>query len=78
MRDRMAAAKPRVTSVNWVLDLRCMAPAATGPWNSRARSLGAAMSYSRLFALALLVAVSVGRLIFGRDAAEGAVMNDFS
>ncbi|WP_218014227.1 YihY/virulence factor BrkB family protein [Rubellimicrobium roseum] len=67
--------------MNLIFDLpRLVRTAAIGWWNDRATSLGAAISYFTLFSLApmLLVAVSVAGLVFGRDAAQGAVVGELS
>lgn len=67
--------------MHMILDLpRLLRTAALGWWNDRAMSLGAAISYFTLFSLApmLLVAVSVAGLVFGRDAAQGAVVGELS
>ena len=50
--------------------------AAAGWWNDRAMSLGASISFFTAFSLApmLLVAISVAGLLFGRQAAQGAVV----
>ncbi len=47
-----------------------------GWWNDRALSLGAAISFYTIFSLApvLLIVVSVAGLIFGREAAQGAIV----
>ncbi len=44
--------------------------------NDHAQSMGAALSYYTIFSLApmLLIAISVAGLVFGRDAAQGAVV----
>ena len=50
--------------------------AAAGWWNDRAMSLGASISFFTVFSLApmLLAAISVAGLLFGRQAAQGAVV----
>ena len=50
--------------------------AAAGWWNDRAMSLGASISFFTFFSLApmLLAAISVAGLLFGRQAAQGAVV----
>lgn len=55
-----------------------MRTAATGWWNDRAMSMGAAFSFFTVFSLApmLLAAISVAGLAFGRDAARGAVVGE--
>lgn len=52
--------------------------AAEGWLNNRALSLGAAIAFYTLFALApmLLTAVAVAGLVFGRDAAQGALVGE--
>tara|TARA_R100000365_G_C2741484_1_gene70166 strand:- start:642 stop:1493 length:852 start_codon:yes stop_codon:yes gene_type:complete len=52
--------------------------ALAGWWNDRALSLGAAISFYTLFSMApaLLIVVSVAGLIYGRDAAQGAIVNE--
>ncbi len=50
---------------------------ATNAWiDDHAQSMGAALSYYTVFSLAplLLIAISVAGLVFGRDAAQGAVV----
>ena len=50
--------------------------ALAGWWNDRALSLGAAISFYTLFSMApvLLIVVSVAGLIYGREAAQGAIV----
>ena len=51
---------------------------ATDAWiDDHAQSMGAALSYYTVFSLAplLLIAISVAGLVFGRDAAQGAVVD---
>ena len=50
--------------------------AAAGWWNDRCLSLGAAIAFYTVFSLApmLLAAIAVAGLIFGRDAAQGAIV----
>ena len=51
---------------------------ATNAWiDDHAQSMGAALSYYTVFSLAplLLIAISVAGLVFGRDAAQGAVVD---
>ena len=51
---------------------------ATNAWiDDHAQSMGAALSYYTIFSLAplLLIAISVAGLVFGRDAAQGAVVD---
>ena len=45
-------------------------------WNDRAMSMGAAISFYTVFSLApmLLLVISVAGLVFGREASEGAVI----
>ena len=59
---------------------RLLRTAALGWWNDRAMSLGAAISYFTLFSMApmLLVAISVAGLVFGREAAQGALVGELS
>ncbi|MBV8616993.1 MAG: YihY/virulence factor BrkB family protein [Acetobacteraceae bacterium] len=49
-------------------------------YNDNALSRGAALAYYTAFALApvLLIAIAVAGLVFGRDAAQGAVVNELS
>jgi membrane protein len=56
--------------------LQLVKMAAVGWWNDRAMSLGASISFFTVFSLApmLLAAVSVAGLLFGRQAAQGAVV----
>lgn len=53
--------------------------AAVGWWNDRAMSLGASIAFFTLFSLApmLLAAIHVAGLVFGREAAQGAVVGEF-
>lgn len=57
---------------------RVAVSAAEGWLNDRALSLGAAIAFYTLFALApmLLTAVAVAALVFGRDAAQGALVGE--
>jgi membrane protein len=50
-----------------------------GWWNDRALSMGAAIAYYAVFSLApvLLIVIAVGGLVFGADAARGAVLAQF-
>ena len=52
--------------------------AALGWWNDRAMSLGAAISFFTIFSLApmLLAAISVAGLVYGREAAQGAIVGE--
>lgn len=52
--------------------------ALAGWWNDRALSLGAAISFYTIFSMApvLLIVVSVAGLIFGREAAQGAIVEE--
>ncbi|NDW07522.1 YihY/virulence factor BrkB family protein [Jiella pacifica] len=52
--------------------------ALAGWWNDRALSLGAAISFYTLFSMApvLLIVVSVAGLIYGREAAQGAIVEE--
>jgi membrane protein len=47
-------------------------------WNDRAMSLGAAIAFFTVFSLApmLLVAIGVAGLVFGREAAQGAIVEE--
>ena len=47
-----------------------------GWWNDRAMSLGASIAFFTVFSLApmLLVAIAVAGLVFGREAAQGAIV----
>ncbi|HVZ02510.1 MAG TPA: YihY/virulence factor BrkB family protein [Dongiaceae bacterium] len=51
-----------------------------GWWNDRALSMGAAIAYYAVFSLApvLLIVIAVGGMVFGADAARGAVLAQFS
>jgi membrane protein len=55
---------------------RLFKAAALGWWNDRAMSLSAAVAFFTVFSLApmLLTAIAVAGLIFGREAAQGAVV----
>ncbi|TNC65153.1 YihY/virulence factor BrkB family protein [Rubellimicrobium roseum] len=67
--------------MNLVLDLpRLFRVAALGWWNDRAMSLGGSISYFMLFSMApmLLVAISVAGLVFGREAAQGALVGELT
>ena len=57
---------------------RLLRLAALGWWNDRAMSLGASISFFTVFSLApmLLAAISVAGLVFGHDAAQGAVVGE--
>ena len=59
-------------SDNW----RLLRIALAGWWNDRAMSLGASIAFFTVFSLApmLLAAISVAGLVFGREAAQGAVV----
>jgi len=50
-----------------------------GWWNDRALSMGAAIAYYAVFSLApvLLIVIALGGLVFGADAARGAVLDQF-
>lgn len=52
--------------------------AAIGWWNDRAMSLGAAISFFTLFSLApmLLAVISVAGLVYGQEAAQGAIVGE--
>ena len=52
--------------------------ALAGWWNDRAMSLGAAIAFFTVFSLApmLLVAIAVAGLAFGREAAQGAIVDE--
>jgi membrane protein len=52
--------------------------AALGWWNDRAMSLSAAIAFFTVFSLApmLLTAIAVAGLVFGREAAQGAVVDE--
>ncbi len=58
--------------------LRLVRIAAAGWWNDRAMSLGASIAFFTLFSLApmLLAAIYVAGLVFGHDAAQGAVVGE--
>lgn len=51
----------------------------TGWWNDRCLSMGAAIAFYAIFSLApvLLIAIAVGSLVFGADAARHAVLTQF-
>jgi membrane protein len=51
--------------------------AAIGWWNDRATSLGAAIAFYTVFSLApmLLIVIAVAGLVFGREAAQGAIVS---
>ena len=55
---------------------RLIKTAALGWWNDRAMSLGAAIAFFTVFSLApmLLAAIAIAGLVFGREAAEGALL----
>ena len=57
---------------------RLLQAAAAGWWNNRAMSLGASISFFTLFALApmLLLAISIAGLVYGREAAQGALVGE--
>ncbi len=52
--------------------------ALVGWWNDRAMSLGAAIAFFTVFSLApmLLVAIAIAGLAFGREAAQGAIVDE--
>ena len=62
----------------WFEFQRLIRIAALGWWNDRAMSLGASISFFTVFSLApmLLAAISVAGLVFGHDAAQGAVVGE--
>src|SRR5215210_1243605 len=71
--ERAHAAESRfMLSETWSL-LRI---ASVGWWNDRAMSLGAAIAFYTVFSLApmLLAAIAVAGLVFGREAAQGAIV----
>jgi membrane protein len=55
---------------------RLLKTALVGWWNDRAMSLGASIAFFTVFSLApmLLVAIAVAGLVFGREAAQGAIV----
>ena len=55
---------------------RLLKVALAGWWNDRAMSLGASIAFFTVFSLApmLLAAIAVAGLVFGRDAAQGAIV----
>jgi membrane protein len=55
---------------------RLLKVAFTGWWNDRAMSLGASIAFFTVFSLApmLLAAIAVAGLVFGREAAQGAIV----
>jgi len=57
---------------------RLFKTALAGWWNDRAMSLGAAIAFFTVFSLApmLLVAIAVAGLAFGREAAQGAIVDE--
>jgi membrane protein len=57
--------------VGWLLKTALL-----GWWNDRAMSLGASIAFFTVFSLApmLLVAIAVAGLVFGREAAQGAIV----
>jgi membrane protein len=57
---------------------RLLRAAALGWWNDRAMSLSAAIAFFTVFSLApmLLTAIAVAGLVFGREAAQGAVVDE--
>ena len=50
--------------------------ALVGWWNDRAMSLGASIAFFTVFSLApmLLVTIAIAGLVFGREAAQGAIV----
>jgi membrane protein len=52
--------------------------AAIGWWNDRATSLGAAIAFFTVFSLApmLLIVIAVAGLVFGHEAAQGAIVSE--
>ena len=59
---------------------RLLKAAAIGWWNDRAMSLGAAIAFFTTFSLApmLLAAIAVASLVFGREAAQGALVAELA
>jgi membrane protein len=55
---------------------RLLTEAYTGWWNDRAMSMGAAIAFYTVFSLApiLFAAIAVAGLVFGREAAQGAIV----
>jgi membrane protein len=55
---------------------RLLGAAFNGWWADRAMSLGASIAFFTVFSLApmLLAAIAVAGLVFGRDAAQGAIV----
>lgn len=58
--------------------IRLLRRSAAGWWNDRCLSLGAALSFYTIFSLApvLLMAISIAGLVFGQDAARGAIVHE--
>lgn len=62
---------------NWISEQKYMVTTAVNAWlDDYAPSMGAALSYYTLFSLAplLLIVIAVAGMVFGRDAAQGAVL----
>ncbi len=77
--------EPGVTATNvhssWLDEQKYMVKAAVNAWlDDYAPSMGAALSYYTLFSLAplLLIVIAVAGMVFGRDAAQGAVLTQLS
>jgi membrane protein len=63
--------------MHWAM-WRLFKAAALGWWNDRAMSLSAAIAFFTVFSLApmLLTAIAVAGLVFGREAAQGAIVTE--
>jgi membrane protein len=66
--------------MNWRRYLGVVKQAANGWVDDRAASMGAALSYYTVFSIAplLLIVISVAGLVFGREAAQGAVVGELT
>src|SRR5438105_3956382 len=65
----------------WLTELwRLLKAAFDGWWADRALSLGASIAFFTVFSLApmLLAAIAVAGVVFGRDAAQGAIVRELS
>lgn len=80
IKQEPAVAVPMVHS-SWLDEQKYMIKAAVNAWlDDYAPSMGAALSYYTLFSLAplLLIVIAVAGMVFGRDAAQGAVLTQLS
>lgn len=76
--DKLESARAEVAvPTTWLGEQKYMVTTAVNAWlDDYAPSMGAALSYYTLFSLAplLLIVIAVAGMVFGRDAAQGAVL----